>query len=47
LRSFLTTKKWAFIKPDLEALAVKKAGTAFSAKKVDVEGEEDADGVDA
>jgi len=43
LRTYLTTKKWAFMKDDFEALAEVKTGTRFSAKKIDIEGDEPED----
>lgn len=43
LRTYLTTKKWAFLKDELDVMAETKTGTRFSAKKLNVAGEEPED----
>jgi hypothetical protein len=40
LRSYLTAKKWAFLKPELEGVAKVTPGTKFSAKKTNREGDD-------
>jgi len=40
LRSYLTAKKWAHLKPDLEAVAKVTPGTKFQAKKVAMQGDD-------
>lgn len=47
LRTYLTTKKWAFLKDELDTLAQTQTGTRFSAKKLHQEGEEDGDAEEA
>lgn len=46
LKSYRTAKKYAYLKDDIDALAVVKIGTRFSAKKLHVEGEDESDADD-
>jgi hypothetical protein len=41
LRTYLTTKRWAWLKPELEIMSTTKVGTRFSLKKVDLAGEDE------